>query len=202
MNSIAAPAFVGARGTDSVTLLSGDVAQNLKASRIDFVLRYLGSVTAAELRDILDAGLAFMPVTYANRFDGAQTVAEAHALELPAATTLWLDVEDTHDDAATVTRKINGWARVVLAASFMPGLYVGAGVGLTSLELYALAVVRYWRSMSRIVDRFGELAEPACGFCVEQCYDTVSWGGIRADIDFVHKDWRERLPNWAKAPWA
>jgi Domain of unknown function (DUF1906) len=196
---IVQPAFVGARGTDSVTLLSADAAENLRASSIDFVLQYLGSATAQGVQGILASGLAFMPVTYANRFDGAATVEALHALGLPQGTTVWLDVEEVKDDAPTTKAKINGWARDVLAAGFQPGLYVGADVGLTSLELYSLAVVRYWRSMSRILDRFGALAEPACGFCMEQCYDTVTWGGIRADIDFVRKDWRERLPNWVRS---
>jgi len=197
---LAQPAFVGARGTDSVTALSQDTAQALKSTGIDFAVRYLGSVTSSEVAQILNAGLAFMPVTYADRFDGSATVSEAQALELPANATIWLDAESVKDDPPTLRSKINLWARDVAAARFMPGLYVGAGVGLTSIELYALAVVRYWRSMSRIVDRNGQLAEPACGFCLEQLFDTVTWAGLlRADINFARKDWRGRVANWVVA---
>ncbi len=193
-----ATAFVGARGTDSVTLLDATSAGNFKKQGIDFVFQYLGSVTADGLAAILAAGLAFMPVTYADQFDGAQTVAEVKALGLPAGCTVWLDVESIGPAVSvpTLISQINAWANAVSAAGFQPGLYVGANSQLTSQELYQLAVVRYWHSLSMILDRNGQLAEPSCGFCCYQLYPTVNWAGVDVDLDFIQQDFQGRLPSW------
>src|SRR5262249_25894196 len=127
-------AFVGARGTDSVSSISAASAANLKSKGIDFCVRYLGSVTAAEMTAITGAGLGFMPVTYGNVNDadwasGPVTVSRCQALGLPPGVTVWLDLEG---QAAwrmfpdVLEKRINDWADAVKAAGWMPGLYVGA----------------------------------------------------------------------------
>lgn len=201
MNKAASVAVVGARGVDAVTLISTAAqAQGLKNSGIDFVIQYLGSVTAAGVDTILGAGLAFMPVTYADKFDGPKTVAELKALAFPAGCTVWLDVEGVGSTApTTLKQQINDWATAVQTAGYQPGMYVGAGVPLTSIELYQLKVVRYWHSLSKIVDRNGQLAEPACGFCMYQLYPSITWAGVWVDVNFVQQDFQGRLPTWVRA---
>jgi hypothetical protein len=201
MNIVSATAKVGARGTDSVTLIqSATMAQNLKAAGVDFVLQYLGSVTAEHVGFILAAGMAFMPVTYADKFDGPTTVAELQALGMPKGITTWLDVEAVGTmDPTLLKSKINAWAKAVQAAGYVAGLYVGAGCPLTSIELYQLAVTRYWHSLSRTVDRNGADSCPACGWCMYQLFPSETVGGVWSDYDFVQQDWQGRLPTWAVA---
>ncbi len=201
MNRVTATATVGARGTDSVTLITTAAqAQALKASGNDFVIQYLGSVTSAIVDIILAAGLAFMPVTYADKWDGPTTVNELKALGLPTGCTVWLDVEGVGAmDPTALKAAINNWATAVQAAGFVAGLYVGSGCPLTSIELYQLKVTRYWHSLSRTVDRNGQDSCPACGWCMYQLFPSVTWGGVWSDVDFIQQDWQGRLPTWVKA---
>lgn len=198
MNRATALATVGARGTDSVTLIdTAEKAQALADAGSDFVLQYLGSVTSAIIDNVLAHGLAFMPVTYADKFDGAATVSELHALGVPDGCTAWLDVEGVASmDPQQLKQKIDAWATAVRAAGFEPGLYVGPNCALTGLELYQLGVVRYWHCGARILDRNGQLAEPGCGWCMYQLYPSVTWGGVWSDVDVVQQDFRGRLPTW------
>ncbi len=200
-----ANAFVGARGIDSVQFSqTGTAAQAkaLKASGIDFVFGYLGLIDAARLAYILDAGMAFMPVTLANHFDGPAAVAQLHALKIPAGVTVWLDLEGKpiYDlPAPEVMRKVEGFNAPVRIAGYMPGLYVGSPQPLTSEELYKLSSVRYWNALSRETDRFGKLAEPRCGWCVWQMTPSRSWAGVWSDINIIGEDFQGRLPVWAVA---
>lgn len=189
---------VGARGTDSLTLIdTAERARALKEAGADFAMQYLGTVTSQAVDAILGAGLAFMPITRANRFDGAAAVAELAALNLPSACTVWLDVEDDASTApATLRRQIDDWATAIIAAGFEAGIYVGAGCPLTSIELYALKVTRYWKSQSRVIDRHGQLAEPSCGWCMIQTFPSVTWADVLVDVDIIQQDYRHRLPSW------
>ncbi len=195
-------ARVGARGIDSVQTVRVQDAIALKASGIDFCVRYLGGVTRLELEAILNAGLAFMCVTYANRFDGAQAVQQLAALALPKGATVWLDVEGQsvyNTPAPELIAKINAWAAAVKAAGFEPGIYVGSPQPLTSEELYALQVVRYWNALSREQDRNGKLAEPSCGWCMWQMHPSVMWAGVWSDVNIIGQDFQSRLPAWVVA---
>ena len=192
-------AWVGARGVDCVTLLDGHLSEGLAASgKCDFVVQYLGSVNAAGLQEIAQSGLAVMVVTYADVWNPESTVAELKAIDYPAGCTVWLDVEGVNATfgSSTLISNVNTWAAAVSAAGWQPGLYVGANALLTSSELTALAVVRYWRGMSRIVDRNGALAEPASGFCCTQLYPTQTIAGVSVDVDVIGQDWQGRLPTW------
>ncbi len=89
-------AFVGARGVDSYPFSAGGSAQQalaLKKSGIDFFVGYPGVMTKPRLNAVLDAGLAFMPVTLAAKYDGAAAVAQCKVLGLPSGVTGWLDLE-------------------------------------------------------------------------------------------------------------
>jgi len=97
-------------------------------------------------------------------------------------------------EPANLIAQINAWATNIAVARFQPGLYVGANALLTSAELYALQVVRYWKGMSRLVDRNGNIAEPSCGWCLSQFYKTVTLAGTQVDVDAIGYDYQDRLP--------
>jgi len=190
---------VGARLVDCVTALTDTSAAELRRAGVDGAIRYLGSVTVAEMGAITVAGLGVMVVTYADRFDGSSALAELSAIGYPAGATVWLDVEclGAKLETSTIVGEINAWARVVASAGYVAGLYVGANALLTSAELTALLVTRYWRGMSRLVDRAGTLAEPAPGYCVSQLYPTTTIVGVSVDVDFAGQDWQGRSASWA-----
>src|SRR5262249_38947658 len=164
-------AAVGARGVDSYPFSAGGSAQQavaLKQSGIDYFVGYLGVINNARLKNILDAGLAFMPVTLAAKYDGPAAVAHCKGLGLPSGCTVWLDFEGKpafNTLATELIAKIDAWADAVTAAGYQPGIYVGSPQPLTSDELWGLRVVRYWNALSRESDRRGALAEPKCGWC-------------------------------------
>jgi hypothetical protein len=202
MNRIVEPARVGARGTDSVTLIdTATRAANLKASDVDFVLQYLGSVTSSVIDNILGQGMAFMPVTYADRFDGPTTVAELTSIGCPKGCSVFLDVESLAPSMNTTALmlSIDDWATAVQAAGYLAMMYAGANALLTSQELWDRKVTGYWKSLSRVTDRNGLLAEPECGWMMHQLYPSVMRGGVWSDINFIQQDYRGRVPAWVRA---
>jgi hypothetical protein len=181
----------------------------LRASGIDYFVGYLGAIDAGRLEVVVDAGLAFMPVTFADAFDGNSAVEQCEALALPAGCTVWLDIEGKKVWAMNpqeVIARVNGWADAVIGGGYMPGLYVGSPQPLTGDELYALHVVRYWKAPSRVIDRNGRVWDgPACGFCMYQCWPSKNWptdtdpNRVFVDVDFIQEDLRGRLPAWVVA---
>ena len=200
-----AQALVGARGADSLPFSQGGTAAQaaaLRARGIDFFCGYLGVINAQRMGYLLAQGLAFMPVTLAGEYeDGpADEVGQLAALGIPPGCTVWLDLEGLtafHADPPTLIAKINAWADGIAAAGYMPGLYVGSPQPLTSAELYALHVTRYWRGQGRIVDRHNALAEPwGCGWTMTQAFPSVTWGGTLIDVSIVGQDYEARVPAW------
>jgi len=182
----------GSKGADTVVKLTYMDSLKLFDAGFRFVGRYVVSLSAAELSDILRAGLAVTLISYANSFDPSDEIAALQRLGIPKGTVVWLDVEGVTDDVVTLQNRINTWANALKAAGYIPGLYVGAGALLTSLELYKLAVVRYWHSCSRVLDRNGAEAAPKCGWCMYQCVCEVERAGVEVDIDFVYADYQGR----------
>jgi hypothetical protein len=183
----------GTRGCDTVLKITKPEAHTLKAAGYDFVVRYLVSVTVPELADILSEGLAVSLVTYANSFDPSDEIAALQRLGIPHGVVVWLDVEDVHDDPITLQHRINTWAKALVAAGYIPGLYVGANTLLSSIELYKLAVTRYWHSTSRVLDRSSNEAAPLCGWAMHQIHPpNLTRAGIVVDVDFVQEDYKGR----------
>lgn len=196
------PVPPGARGTDSVQEISAEQAKALAASGFDFCVRYIHSTTTQEVLDIVGAGLGFMPVTFADRFDGRDAADACAKLGLPAGVTVWLDLEGQnvfHLDRTILSQTINAWADAVKSGGFMPGLYVGVPQPLTSAELYALRVTRYWRGQGSIRDHANQLAEPTCGWCMLQTYPSHWRSGVWVDVDVAQHDYHNRAPAWAHA---
>jgi hypothetical protein len=167
-------------------------------------------MNAARLKYILDAGLAFMPVTFAGEYsDGAaDEIGQLKALGIPAGTTCWLDLEGLaawKSDPAVLMGKLRDWANAIAASGWQPGLYVGAPQPLTGKELYSLPFVRYWLGIGRCVDRTGDDAYPACGWCMRQDWHNSGTGyfwkntGVFVDTNAIQADHKGRLPNWVVA---
>lgn len=200
------PAKVGVIGVDSLPFSqSGTQAQAdaLADAGMSFVEGYLGVITPARVEYVLKAGMAFMPVTLAGRYDGAEAVAQLRALGLSPGVTTCLDVEGLaafHTDPKLLAAKVNAWADAVACAGFEPGGYFGSPQPFTSDELWQLHVRRYWRGQGSIRDRKNELAEPTkCGWCVTQAYPSVVRGGVLVDVDMIGEDYLRRVPSWAVA---
>jgi hypothetical protein len=209
MGLIASLGFVGAKGFDTVAPITKTLAKGLKAAGMDYAVRYLGALPKTEVEIITEAGMAIMPVTYGLKHGtvpgmtlgktfGGSSVKHATSAGIVAGTTVWLDLEDCAGTAQDVIAFVNAWASEVQQGGFMPGLYVGAGALLTSSELYALKVVRYWHSLSRVTDRNGALAEPGCGWCMYQLYPSITVASVLVDVDYIQQDYRGRLPTWTK----
>lgn len=203
-------AFVGARAVDSYPFSGAGTcaqAQALKRTGVDCLIGYLGVMNVVRLNAVLDAGLAFMPVTRAGEYlDGAaDEVAQLEALGIPAGVTVWLDLEGLdawNTEPAKLIGLINAWADKIAERGWMPGLYVGAPQPLTSKQLYQLRVVRYWWGLGKPIDKTGALVYPDCGWCMIQQWHGQKNGmlwkdtGVFVDTNGVQMDHRNRLPVW------
>lgn len=206
-------AYVGALVVDSLPFSMGGTlaqAKALKERGVACLVGYLGSINATRLKHVLDAGLAFSPVTFAGEYeDGpADEIGQLKALGIPAGASVWLDLEGMKafkSDPVQLAAKINAWADAIKGAGYMPCLYVGVPQPFTSEELYALRVVRYWHGQGSVRDRFGNLAEPfrsfsACrGWNMIQAAPSVTWAGVLVDANLVLGDYRGEVPAWVVA---
>jgi hypothetical protein len=185
--------LTGSIGVDTIQTLSRPMCDALRRENVRFVVRYLGGLTPIELSTILDSGLACSFVTYAGAYDGPSAAKHLGDLAVPVGAVVWLDVEDVKMDVPSLIAQIAAWAHTMKDHGYVPGIYVGAGCPLTSQELYALPVVRYWHSCSRVVDRDGREAAPSCGWCMRQLSPpNMTLAGVKVDIDVVELDYQGR----------
>lgn len=193
MRTVDAPLF--ALGTDSVQDPSDKLLAN---TRFQVVTGYLGSVTPAKLARILTAGKLFSPVTYGGwrpeNLDPQRALAALHALAIPSNVTVWLDLEAQPGTSLSIISAVNQWGVAIEQGHYIPGLYVGAGHKLTSAELHALHVFRYWEGCSRLTDANGNIAEPFNGWCGRQLFpnDQII-DGTDVDVDIYHQDFKSRV---------
>jgi hypothetical protein len=161
-----------------------------------FAIRYLGSLTLEETQSLTDAGLGVMGVTYAGSIDGYGSVVKARAAGLAPGTTLWIDVESTGAKAPVdIVRDVNSWAEMVKYGGYQAGMYVGVESKLTSSELSALAVTRYWKACSECIARDGTVQEPQRGFCLYQLrMPNVARCGLIVDVVAAQADYRGDVP--------
>jgi len=207
---IARPFPLGFRGFDTTTPLDVALCKAARAAGLDFAMRYGRSVTPAEIDAAMSSGLWLGFLTYGRQsdFSTATGVEDARALldqvhgvlGVPSGITLGLDLETPRGATLDELRAYEaGFAQTVVPVN-SSGVYVGAGLGMTSRELYALASTRYYKAGSRIVDAAGNAAEPACGWCLMQGYPLdQSFAGTRIDYDFAQHDFRGRQ-WWGVAP--
>lgn len=166
------------RIVDSLPFSQGGTAAQakaLKASGVDGLIGYLGAMNQTRLGYVIDAGLGFMPVTFAGEYkDGAaDEIAQIKALRLPSGVTTWLDLEGL-EAWNTPVDKLGGlietWGGdIVTATGNIAGLYVGAPQPFTGKQLFALKnITRYWLGIGRCRGKDGLDAYPDCGYCLRQ----------------------------------
>jgi len=185
----------------------GTVAQAiaLKTSGVVALALYLGAVTPAILKKVLDAGLGYMPVTFGGEYeDGADDeLVQLKALGIPKGCCVWLDMEGLKafkTDPAKLISMLTAWANKIEAAGFIPCLYVGVPQPLTSDELWKLPFRRYWKGQGSVRDRFNNLAEPTkCGWSITQMWPSHTRGGAWVDSNIVGQDFLKRSPTMAVA---
>jgi hypothetical protein len=208
VNLKAVPATPGALVVDSLPFCLGGTeaaAAAMRAEGVACLVGYLGAMTCARLVMLLDAGIAFMPVTYGldpRHYSGPASVAQAKKLGLPPDTSVWLDLEGMpafRTDPATLIEAANAWATAIEEAGWMPCLYVGVPQPLTSDELYGLRHVRYWHGQGDIRDRENRPAAPACGWTLRQKWPSLKRGGVLVDDNTLQPDLLGRVPNWVIA---
>lgn len=146
---------------------------------IEFVGRYIDSLTLDEVATIHAVKLGILPITYADEFDPAPRIAKLRALGCPTGVTCLLDIESVKLTPDQTITQANTWAFAFKAAGFDPGVYVGAGAGLTQAQWTGLIVDRYVRSCSLV-------PEPFEGFCGVQLYPPNQ--SLRVPSDLV-VDW-------------
>jgi len=209
---------VGSRVVDSYPFSQGGTAKQaeaLKSEAVDGFIGYLGVLNRDRVERVLDAGLGFLPVTLANRFDGAAAVRQAQGLGYPKGGTIALDIEGRKilggvewpllEKAAKeahvreIFAKCAGWRDAVKAGGYKTMLYVGSPQPFTSKELGDLAFDSYWNALSREADRFGALAEPSRGYSAWQMLPELFWRGtgVWVDVNMFGEDFRKTLPSWA-----
>jgi hypothetical protein len=196
-------------GFDTISKLDGASATRLASAGLSFAVRYVGlsapgpdDLDAAELEAITGAGLGVMPVQYAraNGWSAATGLADGEAASrnalaagvLPEAT-LWCDVEGRFPAADVAIAYAAQWyAGATAAGVHDPGLYVGAGVQLTSEQLFhELPFRRYWRSFSQVPN------VDVRGYQLIQLFpDDVIVAGVRVDLDVTQSDYLRNRPMW------
>jgi Domain of unknown function (DUF1906) len=198
---IARPIPAGAAGVDLDSPVTPSIAAAFHQAGKSFVMRYASVVTASEIAACHAAGLGVGLVSFGRQqnFSSATGVGDATAIvnhlrsqgvTLGSELTIGLDLETpTGATIASVLEYEHSFAGIITATGCTSGVYVGAGLGMTSEQLFSMAATRYWKSGSRIVDLAGEAAEPKCGYCLTQVlpFDQML-GGAAVDYDFAGQD--------------
>ena len=199
-------------GFDCDTPLSVGLARQFFTLGYKFCLRYLSrgqvssqDLTEREATDILNSGLALMPVQHARRQgwspnralgqrDGQEASANAETVGFPDGVSLWCDLKGVSSSAQEkdVIDYCEAWHEAVSAAGYIPGLYVGAGALLTGQQLYDLPFQHYWRSQSQVPD------VPNRGYQVIQLGPPLQLNGVWIDLDVALNDNRGGAAQWLR----
>ncbi|HKW31494.1 MAG TPA: DUF1906 domain-containing protein [Candidatus Acidoferrum sp.] len=199
-------------GFDCDAVLSPELAQQFFSQGYKFCLRYLAhaqasmNLSAQEAADILNAGLALMPVQHVRlpgwspdqvlgQEDGQEAATIAQANGFPAGVSIWCDLEAVSPAAQeqNVIAYCRAWHEAVRGTGFSPGLYVGGGTLLTGQQLFDLPFQHYWRSASDVPDI------PSRGYQLIQFRPTIRLNGIPVDLDVTLPDDRGDSARWIRA---
>lgn len=199
-------------GFDCDAVLSAELARLFFDQGYRFCVRYVARAQASlnlseqEATDILNAGLALMPVQHVRaagwfpdqtlgQEDGQQAAAMAQAIGFPAGVSVWCDLEEVNPaaQAQDVMAYCRAWHRAVRAGGYSPGLYVGAGALLTGQQLFDLPFQHYWRSSSHVPDI------PNRGYQLVQLSPSISLNGILVDVDVAVPDEKGESARWLRA---
>ncbi len=199
-------------GFDCDTTLSAGLARQFFAQGYKFCFRYLSrkqvssqDLTEQEATDILDSGLALMPVQHARKqgWSPNQALGQQHAQEasanaetvgFPDRVSLWCDLEGVNSSVQVpdVIDYCKAWYEAVSAAGYRPGLYVGAEALLSARQLYDLPFQHYWRSQSQVPDI------PHRGYQVIQLGPSIQINGVRIDLDVALNDSQGGAAQWLR----
>ena len=158
----------GLQGFNIDTRLTEALAISLYQKGYHFCLRYVskwgserpGDLTSQEVIDILNAGLALMPVQHPEEHQkltatlgtalGQNAAKHAKKVGIHLGTNLWLNLEGARGSSQEVIAYCEAWAVEVIRGGFKPGVYVGVNSNLDKTQLfYGLRHYRhYWRSTS------------------------------------------------------
>jgi hypothetical protein len=198
-------AMPGTKAFDCLSHITPTQAATLRADGFESAGLYAHLVNTRDLDACFGAGISVFfivqglsasttPSAALGRSQATSSLALIRSLGVPDGVTMCSDLEGGGKLPGDWIEYANAIADAALAASMIPGVYVGAGVGLMSRELYELHATRYWRSASRIVDRYGALAEPSCGWCAWQVppLDHPHRSGLGIDLDFLAEDYQGR----------
>jgi hypothetical protein len=200
----------GVCGFDANTVITPDLARQFSTQGYRFCVRYVSrgpespnDLSGQEASDILDGGLALMPVQHVRapgwsptgdlgRQDGTAAAGNAGQVGFPAGVNVWCDLEgvDGATEAQAVIDYCQAWHEAVDGAGFVPGLYVGSQAILTGQQLFALPFQHYWRSQSRVPDI------PTRGYQMIQLFPSVTVNGIGIDVDVIQTDQEGGQAQW------
>src|SRR5215831_19777119 len=196
-------ANAGLLGLDTDGIVTPAKAADFFARGLRYCIRYVSRVakqgpddlSAAEALDILNSGLALMPVQHVRdsgwipsaelgASDGVHAAYHAFVIGFPRGVNVWCDLEGVSQDspAQQVVNYCNAWYDAVVAAGYVPGLYVGADAILDGQALrFRLKFAHYWKSLSNvpeIVGRGYQMVQSA-----EQIVDDISLDQDRTQVD-------------------
>ena len=197
-------------GFDTIAKLTGTTAQGLVSAGLSFAGRYValgtpgpGDLDASELEEATAAGpgrhghpVRSHPGLERREREGP-TARPRRATRSPWACRprrrLWCDLEGRIPGADVAIAYAVQWYEAATEAGIpSPGLYVGAGVPLTSEQLFHdLPFRRYWRSLSQVPN------VDVRGYQLIQFFpDDVTVAGVRVDLDVVQSDYLQNRPVW------
>lgn len=207
-------ASAGLRGFDANSVITPADAKRFFDAGYRFAVRYVRRSTphnfdlsTQEANAILSSGLGLMVVQHVapdgwtptrrdGQLYGAVAAGEAKRIGIPAGVMLWCDLEGVSTSASSdqVIDFCNQWHSQVLAAGFVPGLYVGWHPGLDARQLYfSLQFCHYWGAYN--VD----VVPAARGFQMKQSVmrecDAVQGVGFGCDVNTVMVDALGGLPT-------
>lgn len=208
------PAAANLKGFDTAGTLNANEVQQFVQGGYAFCLRYLsrgngqnaGDLSFNEAKTILDGGLAlgavqhvlsagWTPTKQLGTEYGTNAASNAKSIGLPGGMNLWLDLEGVN--SVTPDQQVidycNAWYDAVLAGGFVPGIYVGAGCGLSGSQLYNnLKFQHYWKSMSNVPDIPNRGYQMIQGFVKDPVY------GVGIDSDKTQTDAKGGTVLWLK----
>jgi hypothetical protein len=186
-------------------------AQEFASQGYRFCLRYLslatetakGDLTASEAQDILNGGLALMPVQHVmdrgwmptrqlGSEHGTNAAVQARMIGVPPQTNIWMDLEGVAATASAqdVIDYCTGWYNALVVQQYLPGIYVGADCGLTSQQLDDLPFQHYWKSLSKVPPI------PNRGYQMVQSRQSGIVNGLSIDLDTAMVDQCGGVPQW------
>lgn len=156
MQIISAPTPNLILGFDYYGIVSSAMARAAVQAGYVFAVRYVDNLSAGEISTILGAGLALMLVKQApsathytptqGTTDGNSTAQLAQGLGIPAGMCIFVDAENIQTSQANAEGYLKNWYAAVVAAGFVPGIYVGTTM-FSATELYSdFGFQHYWQA--------------------------------------------------------